>query len=598
MKVLLVQTTLEFIEESFHDSINAAYPLGLAYLHSYLEDEGHEVCSLNLTEVPFDDCSATVLEKIKVFSPGLVGFQILTSNRVSSFLLIERLRESNPSLSIVVGGIHVSETSERIVERFPHVIAVLREGETPLAALLTALQGSEPLRSVKGIAFHDGDGVVTTEPAPVIDDLDLIPFPKHESFLTGESVFASMMTSRGCPFTCSFCSVARRKMRFRSVANVVDEIEYIARNFPQVEVIRIWDDQFFYKVDRVIAICDEIVRRRIKMKFICMGRLKPCTRELVLALERAGFIHVLFGLETGSVKVLELCNKKIQREWALETAALFRDSSIAISMFLIVGLHGEDADTILESARFVQRIQRIKYFPCWYNVGIATIYPGTDLYDRALGSGMIKNDFWDSDEPVPLYLVEHTHEELSEYKSVLLRHVDPLLVLSDASAFEAQREMLPYILRFVLESSARQYDPYVSNKELLPFLNLIARLVAEMEREGELRLLFGAQLLREARDSGAVGFARLSRVRGSEVAYVLERSNIRPPDLLIDVLREECRHDTHGIIARLCRAVERHLEERFYGASVEIADVPPAKTNYTVSATLSPVTAEAVTPTS
>ncbi|KSV64631.1 hypothetical protein N182_36445 [Sinorhizobium sp. GL2] len=570
MRFLLFQTTLERVEESFHDSINAGYPLGLAYIHSYASSEGHVGRSFNLTEVPIGDCRSFVLEQIDDLKPDLIGFQVLSSNRVSTLEIVELLGKTHQRLPVVVGGIHASVRFAEMLAQRPGLTVITGEAEAAFSHMLNNLRDERPLYfEVSGIAYTD-KGKLVRVPAPLEHvDLDRLPFPAHEQFLTEDSIYASLITSRGCPFACSFCSVSRRTMRMRSVSNVVDEIEVISARFPQVEAIRIWDDQFFFDNDRVIAICDEIVRRGIKMRFICLGRLKPCSRELVLALERAGFVHVLFGLETGSRSVSLKSNKKIKSDWALETASLFADSRINISMFLIVGLEGETADTILETARFVQKIQAIKYFPCWWNVGIATVYPDTDLFAAAKQKGMMTEGFWETDSDVPLFTAENSFQQLMSWKDELTEYIDPLRILESRAAFNAQRHLLPSIILWVLRNFGSSGDPYVNDTLLLPLLDVLAKVVSSPTAGIQLRI--DHSLFSRNGSEGEVFL--IERAAGTEDVFTAKSYRAAGKRLFSGWLLAACRQGDGTVLAKLSAAVDAYLAARFEEARhIEITD--------------------------
>ena len=557
MRFLLFQTTLEQVEESYHDSINAGYPLGLAYIHSYATWRGHVGRSFDFTNLPLAECRTSVLEKIAEVQPDLIGYQVLSSNRTSTFDVIDLVHRMHPHTPIVIGGIHASERYREILKPDSPFAVIVGEAERGFSKMLDNLRDHVPLyEDVSGAAYIDRTGELVRVPASqMVDDLDAFPFPAHDQFLTARSTYASLITSRGCPFACSFCSVSRRPMRFRSIGNVVDEIEFLKSTYPQLEAIRIWDDQFFFDNERVISICDEIVKRNIKMKFICLARLKPCSRELVLALERAGFVHVLFGLETGSRTVSLKSNKKIKLEWALETASLFADSRINISMFLIVGLEGETAETVLETSRFVQQIQTQKYFPCWWNVGIATVYPGTDLFSVAKQKAMIGDDYWETTAQVPLFTAENTLPRLQEWLRVIATHTDPLLILEAKAALDAQRHLIPSIILWVLRNFGLTGDPYVNDSLLSPLLDVMVEAVGS---PSAVQLRLDRSL---AGGGPAVDFFVLERSPGTESTYVARRSEAVGRQLVAHWLLVACQQ-SGPFLAKLSKSVETILERR------------------------------------
>ena len=437
-------------QEGAKTTDNSHYPLGIAYLHSYLESRGHRVGSLFVNNYAFSACLELVAEAIEQQRPTIIGLQILTPNRVSSYRLIEYLHDNHPNTQLVIGGMHATIMHRQLLEKYPYLIAVPGEGEITFSELADALAaGDTDLMEIDGLVMNQNGTVVTTKPRALIADLDTLPFPKHELFFTGERTSGCILTARGCPFNCSFCSLdslSKRKVRYRSITNVVDEIEVMIRKFPSLKNIWIHDDTFFVNNKRVVEFCDEIIRRRIKMDFVCSGRVKPLRPEMVAKLEQANFKKVLFGLESGDEGILKACRKKITQADVRHAFELFAQSSIEIYAFLIVGLPGETRETIAETARFVQELQRINYIRYHDDIAVLTIYPGTEVYQIAKAGGVIDDDFWLTDAPSPLFTLENSQEQLLAFKETLLNHVC-FERLRTVAGLRAQWRMLPYVLK-------------------------------------------------------------------------------------------------------------------------------------------------------
>jgi radical SAM superfamily enzyme YgiQ (UPF0313 family) len=425
LNVLLLTTSIEEHQRSPIVQTNSHYPIGLAYLHSYIESKGHEVGLLFLNDFDYETCYQTVRDRIKAKHFDVVGFQLLAFNRTSAFRLIEEIHQEYPDIKIIIGGVHTTVMYEQILNRFPYLIAVLGEGELTFTELLACFEKKEPISSVKGIAFVQNGQVVLNPARELIDNLDDLPFPKHELFFHPNRTRGNILTSRGCPFSCSFCcldSISHRRVRFRSVSNVIAEIEWMVKNFPQMTYIWIHDDSFFLDQRRVLDFCDQIVKRNIKIRFICSARFKPVSKEMITALEKAGFFQVLFGLESGSARILKSCKKNITPEDVIYTYQLFAKSKIITTTFLIVGLPGENEETVQETIDLVKKIQKIKY-TLYSDIGILTIYPGTEVYEIAKRNHFIDDSYWLTDQFVPFFQAEHSLAELIEYKNQILNHV-------------------------------------------------------------------------------------------------------------------------------------------------------------------------------
>lgn len=453
MKILLITTSFEDCHRSPTVQQNSHYPLGIAYLHSYLEKFEHQVETLFLNDYPFAECSAQINAAMDRMNPDFVGFNILTPNRTSSFKIIEYLHQ-HYSCRIMIGGIHTTVMCEQILQKFPFLVAVIGEGEETTRELIDVLASSGSLENVKGIAFVAEGKVVRTAPRELIDNLDSLPFPKHEIFFSEARTMGNLLTSRGCPFKCSFCvldRVSQQRVRYRSVDSVVGEIEYMVNKFPQLQTIWIHDDNFFLLNRRAIEICEEIVKRGINKRFICSGRFKPFSQELADALEKAGFVQILFGLESGSESILESCHKSIRRSDVVTTLKILRKSRIEVTAFLIVGLYGENEQTVNETIDFVKTMQRIKY-TYYDDIGVILTYPGTEIYDIARKNQMIDDSYWLSEKETPIFVVEHDEQKLFEFKRKILDSI-ALRRFFSWQGFFKQLDMLPHIARYAFKGS-------------------------------------------------------------------------------------------------------------------------------------------------
>lgn len=456
MNILLISSSFEEDARNKTINFNSHYPLGLAYLHAFLENYNHISHTLFLNDYPYPECRKIVLKNVKMHSPNVVGFNIITQNRTSSFRLIRHIHKNNPNIRILIGGIHTTVMYKQILRRFPYIIAVLGEGEVTAKEVLEKIHAKKSLRHVDGIAYVSKRKIIKTKNRELIADLDTLPFPKHEVFFSEKRTIASMITSRGCPFHCSFCvlsAITRGYPRKRSVQNVVQEIESLIAKYPQLETVWFHDDQFFLINSRVIEFCNEIIRKKIKLKFICSGRFKPISKEMVEALEKAGFMQVLLGLESGSPKILNLCHKFITHEDVINAMTLFKNSKIIVSTFLILGLYGETDETVDETIRFVQRIQKIKYL-FFYDISILLIYPGTEIYDIAKKRGFMNDSYWLTEKPTPFFTVEHSQQQLEAYKKRTLDSIALPHILTPAGFFR-QYYMLPWIIKFLISQAPR-----------------------------------------------------------------------------------------------------------------------------------------------
>jgi radical SAM superfamily enzyme YgiQ (UPF0313 family) len=457
MKILLVSASIEEYWRAPAIESNSHYPLGLAYLHAVLELRNHTVKTLFLNDFDYAESTRIVTEEIASFCPQVVGFNLLTANRVNTFSLINHIEENHGQIQVLLGGIHATNMSRQLLETYPTAIVVVGEGENTAMELIDRLEANESYDDVRGIVYVKDGEVITTPSRPLIEDLDALPFPKHDIFFGEDRTFASILTSRGCPFKCSFCvldSISRRNVRYRSVENVVDEIEHLVNTYPQLETVWMHDDNFLLQNRRAMKFADEIIRRDIHVKLICSSRLRPpLSVELVKALEKAGFVQILFGLESGSPKILKSTHKQVGHEDIIESFTNLAETRIQATAFLIVGLYGEDENTVQETIDFVQKIQKIKYL-YYSDIGVLSIFPGTEIYDIAKEAGIIDDSFWLTDQTTPIFEVEHDVETLMAYKKQILDHISLDRLLS-FKGMMAQYKMIPTITRSYMGGSTQ-----------------------------------------------------------------------------------------------------------------------------------------------
>jgi anaerobic magnesium-protoporphyrin IX monomethyl ester cyclase len=461
-KILLISCSFEEVSlvmagkdnpEGIKTGEESHYPLGIGYLHSCLEAAGHEVKTLFHNNHTYDDSFREFKRSIDEFAPDLIGYQMLTVNRASTFRFLEYVHQNHQNIKQITGGIHATILYEQILRKYPFLYIVLGEGEITFPELIESLaKNDRAIDAVDGIAFSRDGSMVVTRPRKLIEDLDVLPFPKHELFFNAKRTYGNILTSRGCPFNCSFCCLdhlSQRRVRKRSVANVMEEIEWMMGKFPNMKAVWIHDDTFFIDNQRAIEFCDEIIKRGLKINFVCSGRIKPISEELVMKLEKANFKKVLLGLESGDEGILKKCHKNITQADVEHAFRLFAKTDIFILAFLIVGLPGETDETIKVTADFVKKLQRIKYVP-YSDSAILSVYPGTEVYEIAKTGKMINDDFWLTDAPTPLFTLENSQERLIAMKERLLDNI-AMERFFTLSGFKAQFFMAPYILKYILK---------------------------------------------------------------------------------------------------------------------------------------------------
>jgi len=383
-------------------SNNSAFrfpPLGLGYVASYLRENG---VSVGLIDCSFQR-EAEALQRVRELRPRIVGVYSMFTMREASLRFARSLRDGCELL--VAGGPLPTIEPEPFLSDFD-VVAV-GEGERTILEIVRAFESGDNLRTVNGIVYRENDGhlvrsqdsgseIVHTPRREPAANLDEIPFPARDLF--GNEAYmryyrlrvgyttTSIMTSRGCPFSCDFCSrpVFGNQFRERSAGNIVDEIE---------EILALGYDRVFFNDDcftltkaRVLRVCDEIERRVLRFGWECLSRVDTIDEQVAARMRRAGCRRIFFGLESGNDSILKIMNKGATVERARRAVEASASAGIKTGAFFILGYPGETDETILDTIRFATSLP-LDYLSFTFPYPI----PGTGLYEKVKDS-LIERD--------------------------------------------------------------------------------------------------------------------------------------------------------------------------------------------------------------
>ena len=379
MRVLLLSTPYPLEE-------NVAPPLSLAYLAAILEREGFEVEILDFLVSRYRP--AKLRQKLEEFRPQLVGATCVTITYQTAARLLKVCKDFDPDIITAIGGPHVSFTVEETFRRAPWIdVIAIGEGDHTVVDLAKAVDGGGDIAGVPGIAFHDGATVVRTEPRPYIQDLDQLPLPARHLLSMSRYVAlgsaCTMVTSRGCPYSCIFCSangMFGRKVRFRDPGLVVDEVEMLHRDYDFVQ-INIVDDTFTVNHNHTRGVCEEMLRRDLKATWSAYARVDTMREDVAKLMHRAGCKWVLFGVESGNEGILKTVKKGINRDKVRAGVRIATEAGLKVFNSFIFGLPGESPETAQESMSFAKELA--EDYGVAYGFHILAPMPGTPLYDRA-----------------------------------------------------------------------------------------------------------------------------------------------------------------------------------------------------------------------
>lgn len=372
--------------------VNIMAPLGLLSLAAWLDRSGHQTT--------VHDCYAFPGEDDKMYSylreerPDFIGFSTTTSSFLDGIRLATKAKEVLPSVQVVFGGVHISAVREQLLRDYPIIdYGVVGEGEEALQELIEADQ--EGLHGIAGLIFRDQGTVIFNGFRKNLLDMDSLPFPAYEKlqgfpdsyclpiFSYPKAPNTTVITSRGCPYTCSYCdrSVFQRTYRYNSPQYMMEYLTYLQQRF-NIKHVNIYDDTFTLHRQRVMEFCELKIKSGLKMTFNCAARTEQLDAGMLAALKKAGCWMISLGIETGDPELLKkhrsyLPNKEMSNplENIRETVQLIKKTGIRVKGLFMLGLPGETEESIKKSMEYVYSLPLDEF-----NLSKLTPFPGAPMY--------------------------------------------------------------------------------------------------------------------------------------------------------------------------------------------------------------------------
>jgi anaerobic magnesium-protoporphyrin IX monomethyl ester cyclase len=399
MKVTLVYP---YFHPSNDNSIFRFPPLGLGYLAAVLRKRGVQVEVVDCTFIDQKDA----LRRIILSHPTMVGIYSMFSLRKASIEMARHLK--NHCDLLVAGGPLPSLDPYDFLQDFD--VVIVGEGEETILSLAEATEKGQSLSQVKGIVYNNDGKIRTTPQRGFVKNLDSLPFPARDLFENEAYkqfykkrlgyTTTSMITSRGCPFRCDFCSrpIFGNDFRTRSPENIVEEIDSIA----SMGYERVWfsDDCFTFNRQQVIKTCEIIKQKGIHLGWECLSRVDTMDQTVAKKMKEAGCIRVFFGIESGNNDVLRLMNKSITTQQATNAVRNAKREGLQVGAFFILGYPGETDQTVLDTVNYASSL-KLDYLSFTLPYPI----PGTPLHERVKDNGGIHIDNWE--EPRNYSLIRH-----------------------------------------------------------------------------------------------------------------------------------------------------------------------------------------------
>ena len=359
-------------------------PLGCLYLTRALEDAGFEVDFRDYQRCPSDDPfdMAAFLDFVKDPAP-VIGLSCMANLLPFTLMAMKALRERYPDRVLVLGGVGSKSVEGKILERFPWVDVIARgEGERTGPELLRALRDGTDLSRVDGISWRAPDGSVHHNPdRERIADLDAIPFPAFHKVDLKKYAGYGMMTSRGCPYPCTFCSVApvwNWKSFSRGAKNIVEEMALLHRE-AGVDLFLFQDEFFVSGKEQVMDFCRELNATGLKLSWKAFGRVNLVDTEMMRAMADSGCLELRFGIESGSDRVLSRIRKGFTAAEALEMVPRAVEIFPRVDAFYVWGFPFETMEDFNQSLfQMVSfRMMGARILP-----SLLSLLPQTALYEE------------------------------------------------------------------------------------------------------------------------------------------------------------------------------------------------------------------------
>lgn len=368
---------------------NIMPPLGLASMAAYLEKRGIAAGIIDCYARP--DSDRLIRDHLLAQRPAFIGLSCTTSSFLDGVRIAELARDTLPGIRTIFGGPHVSALKESVLEKFPSVdCTVVGEGEETLAELIG--RGGDELSAVRGIVHRDGkDGAVHfTGYRQGGIELDTLPFPAYEKLAGFPGAYklpifnyprvpnTSCISSRGCPYACSYCdrSVFGRSFRYNSAGYLYAHLAYLKERFG-IRHINFYDDQFTFNRQRVEEFTGMMIDKPLGMTFNCAVRAEHIDRELLYRMRKAGCWMMSLGIESGDEELLAQHRQNADLENLADKIRLIKEAGIRTKGLLMMGLPGETEESIRRSMAYVFSLPIDDF-----NLAKFTPFPGSPVYEN------------------------------------------------------------------------------------------------------------------------------------------------------------------------------------------------------------------------
>lgn len=361
----------------------------------YLTGKGFNnyIKNLNNTSTPiWEEIKNVILD----YKPNVIGLSVKSTSYISALNVSSIAKGIDKNIKIIFGGPYPTMAKKNILKNSLIDIAVIGEGELTIVELLNSIEQNQPFNLIKGVIFRSNENIIKTPQREFIENLSMLPFPHeiakkvlHDYEKYPSVSFKNIFASRGCPYGCNFCAskeIWTRKVRYRSVENVVSEIEGIMKL--GVKRIHFDDDTFGISKNYIKSLCNEIKRKCPTLKWSCEIRADIINDETVSIMKKAGCETIQMGFESGNDRILRLMGKNLTVDKLLKACQIIRNHKIELQTFFLVGYPYETEETLMDTKKMMGKSKSDKII-----YSIFTPYPYTAIYEFCKEKGLIPENF-------------------------------------------------------------------------------------------------------------------------------------------------------------------------------------------------------------
>ncbi|MCK4791845.1 MAG: B12-binding domain-containing radical SAM protein [Desulfobacteraceae bacterium] len=417
MKVLLINPPFQRLKrlENYH------LPLGLGYLAAAVSDKGFEVriydgelpqkeeVMMPMNSVSLLDAHRSFIQALNErnhqawrevsnilssYQPDVVGITVLTPLYSCARKITCLCKHFDNRCIVVWGGVHPTLMAEEVLQKEKDVDFVVRgEGEVTFGELVKQLaEGEQAFYRIDGLSYRSDDGIKHNRERDLIQNIDDLPLPRRDLLLNDISYkhsFQHIMGTRGCPYNCAYCSskqLWKRKVRFRSIPSIIDEIKQLKKRYHITE-LEFWDDSFTLNPKWVTELCKAMISQKLNLSWWCNTRADLIDEELLIIMKRAGCTAINIGVETGSERTLSYLNRNLSLKDTLEASKLLSKVHMDWYAYFMIGFPCETVEDIEETRRLMHSLSASHI-----TLSIFNPYPRTQLFEICKELGLVAED--------------------------------------------------------------------------------------------------------------------------------------------------------------------------------------------------------------